>query len=78
MKKQVTLFLKYFLSIQDGTHEYIKASKIKDIVFSPKFHQELVKQQYIKEDGNTFRGYPFRIDYEKGADYWGMFLERAD
>ncbi|GCD11741.1 hypothetical protein [Clostridium tagluense] len=75
MKEQIMLFIKYFLSIKEGTNKDIKASKIKEITFSPKFHQELIKQQYIKKDNNTFREYPFTIDSEEGADYWGMYLE---
>lgn len=75
MKKQVILFLKYFLSIQEGINKKIKASKIEKITFSPEFHKTLIKQQYIKADDTTFRGYPFTVDYEEGADYWGMFLK---
>lgn len=75
MKKQVILFLKYFLSIQDGTDEELKNSKIKELTFNPKFHKELIKQQYLKTNDTTFRGYPFTIECEEGADYWGMILD---
>lgn len=75
MKEQIKMFLKYFLSIQDGTNERIRNSRVKSVVFNPKFHAALIKAQYIKSDDVRFRGYPFSIDDNDGADYWGLFLE---
>lgn len=74
MNTEIMMFLKYFLTIENGTNEKITNSKINSIVFNPKFHKSLIKAGYLDKDDKTFRGYPFEIDYNKYADYWGMML----
>ncbi|MBN3352077.1 hypothetical protein CF086_17415 [Clostridium botulinum] len=78
MNKQIMMFLKYFLTIEDGSNEQIPNSKIDSIIFNPRFHKALIKQQYLKKNENIFRGYPFEIDYNEGADYWGMMLSSKE
>lgn len=50
MKEQIKLFLKYFLSIEDGSNEKIKNSKIDSLVFSPQFLNAFIKAQYINKE----------------------------
>jgi len=75
MKGQILSFLRYFKTIEDGTNKDIQNSKIETIYFNPEFHKAFIKQQYIKEDDTTFRGYPFVIESEDDADYWGMMCK---
>jgi len=71
-------FLRYFKTIENGTNNHIKDTKLETIFFNPEFHKAFIKQQYIGKDDTTFRGYPFEITYEEYSDYWGMMCKGKD
>lgn len=74
INKQILEFIKYFSSIKNNTNKSITNAEIKTIIFNPQFYKAFIKKQYISKNDTQFKGYPFKIDNSKYADYWGMML----
>lgn len=71
LQQQIVMFLGAIYKSEMGLKPYDKLD-IDTFILSPSFYKYMVKKNLINDGQMIFRNYPIEIDYDEGADVWGM------
>ena len=71
LQQQMVMFLGAIYKSENGIKPYDKLD-INTFILSPSFYKYMGKKNLINDGQRIFRNHLIEIDYDKGADIWGM------